>query len=109
MLGTLSYLAIALGIGGVFVEDGYEPYSFHDVGGVMDLDPLLPLLYPVDMKLATWRPTKSFVIGSGAKDGITNIWDHNKVGKPSGCVDPTVSHASPVLFFHHAGHRYDNR
>ncbi|XP_058774193.1 WD-40 repeat-containing protein MSI4-like [Vicia villosa] len=52
-----------------------------------------------------WCPAKSSVFGSGAEDGIINIWDHDKVGKTLGSTDPTVSQASPGLFFRHAGHR----
>ena len=52
-----------------------------------------------------WCPIKSSVFGSGAEDGLINIWDLDKVGKPSGSADPAVSETSPGLFFRHAGHR----
>ncbi|CAJ2661111.1 unnamed protein product [Trifolium pratense] len=52
-----------------------------------------------------WCPNKSSVFGSGAEDGIINIWDYDKVGKIPGSTDPTVLATSPGLFFRHAGHR----
>ncbi|KAK2368789.1 WD-40 repeat-containing protein MSI4 [Trifolium repens] len=52
-----------------------------------------------------WCPDKSSVFGSGAENGIINIWDNDKVGKMPGSADPTVPATSPGLFFRHAGHR----
>ncbi|XP_071723057.1 WD-40 repeat-containing protein MSI4-like [Rutidosis leptorrhynchoides] len=48
-----------------------------------------------------WSPDKASVFGSSAEDGLLNIWDYEKVGKP----EDGASKASSGLFFQHAGHR----